>query len=203
MRLNLVTPILPPSKDDERDWIVASQRGDVAAFARLVGHHQGRVRGYVAGYVRDRSLADDLCQDAFLRAFQRIGTYRFDAPFGAWLLAIARNRTLDHLRRAVRQRSDGLERAWATLFAWQTGGADEATASLLVQEQQILALKACLEGLPSSSARLLELHYVDQKRAVEIARDEDREPGAVRMNLLRVRMAVRKCMESRLQMGEP
>ncbi len=190
------------TKDDESEWIAASQRGDVAGFAKLVGHYQGRVRGYVAAYVRDRSLADDLCQDAFLRAFQRIGSYRCDAPFGAWLLAIARNRTLDHLRKVSRQQTSGLDRAWATVTAWQMGAAEDAAATLDEQEQQILALHQCLDGLPPNSARLLELHYVDQKKAVQIAHDEQREPGAVRMNLLRVRLAVRKCMESRLAMAQ-
>ncbi len=192
-----------PTDDDERAWITASQRGDVAAFTRLVGHYQGRLRGYVAGFVRDRSIADDLCQDAFMRAFQRIGSYRFDAPFGAWLLAIARNRTLDHLRKVVRLRTSGLDRAWATLTAWQTAGDDDGEEPLVERERQLLALNDCLDGLPPQSARLLELHYVDQKKAVDIAREEERAPGAVRMSLLRVRSAVRKCMESRLAMGEP
>lgn len=67
--------------------VVAAQ--DRAAFGELVRRHQGVVRGMLARLTRQRALADDLAQDAFIRAFERIGSFRGEGSFKSWLCQIA------------------------------------------------------------------------------------------------------------------
>jgi RNA polymerase sigma factor (sigma-70 family) len=63
---------------------------DRHAFATLVRNHQGAVRGFLLRLCcGDRALADDIAQEVFLRAYQRIQTYRSEGGFDSWLLAIA------------------------------------------------------------------------------------------------------------------
>lgn len=62
---------------------------DEAAFSALVVRHQGRVRNWLRQLVRDRARADDLAQDAFIRAWERIGSLREPTKFSSWLMTIA------------------------------------------------------------------------------------------------------------------
>lgn len=185
-------------QDDESEdaWIVAAQGGDEVAFTKLVKSHQARVRAYVAGYVRDRSVADDLCQDAFVEAFRHLSTFRRDVPLSAWLLAIARNRTIDHLRRELRRREREADPLASMLLAWHL---DDAQQNLhVVRDRELRALQQCVETLPPASAALVHDHYLRGRRAVEIAAERGVSPGTVRMTLLRVRAALRSCIQTRL-----
>lgn len=77
-------------------------RGDQRAFRTLVERHQERIFGYLMGMVHDRQLANDLFQETFYRvlaAMQRQrGSYARQGRWLAWVMRIARNATLDHLR---------------------------------------------------------------------------------------------------------
>jgi RNA polymerase sigma-70 factor (ECF subfamily) len=84
--------------------IGAARAGDAAAFADLVRHCQGDVWRLVFHLVRNETLADDVTQDAFIRAYRFLATYRADAKFSTWLYSIARNCAMDELRRGSRRR---------------------------------------------------------------------------------------------------
>jgi RNA polymerase sigma-70 factor (ECF subfamily) len=94
---------MPPSADrsvdaadDEGRLIDRSRQGDAAAFTQLVSAHQGRVRAYIGGTINRPEVVDDLAQEVFLSAFRSLETYKGEAPFGVWLLGIARHKTLMH-----------------------------------------------------------------------------------------------------------
>jgi RNA polymerase sigma-70 factor (ECF subfamily) len=86
------------------------RRGDVEAFAGLVEAHQGAVRGWLRRLVGDPDTADDLAQDTFLRAFERLDAWDGRGSFRAWLFGIARHLALAGHRRAGRE-SRALETA--------------------------------------------------------------------------------------------
>ncbi|MEM1125519.1 MAG: sigma-70 family RNA polymerase sigma factor [Bacteroidota bacterium] len=87
---------------DEQLVAAYLERSDQQAFRMLVERHQERIFGYLLGMVRDRHLANDLFQETFYRviaAMQRQrGTYARQGRWLAWVMRIARNATLDHLR---------------------------------------------------------------------------------------------------------
>jgi RNA polymerase sigma-70 factor, ECF subfamily len=72
--------------------VVATQ--DNNAFGELVRRHQGLIRGMMARMSRNRALAEDLAQDAFIRAFQKIGSFSGTGSFKSWLCKIAYNEFL-------------------------------------------------------------------------------------------------------------
>ena len=86
----------------ESDEILAQriQTGDTNALAPLVKRHHSRLIGYLYRLCGDRTLAEDLTQDAFVRVIRAIHTYRYPRPFKAWLYAIATNLHRDHAKRA-------------------------------------------------------------------------------------------------------
>ncbi len=105
---------MPASDEDLAALVAATQ--DRAAFGELVRRHQALVRGMLARLVGDRTLADDLAQDAFLKAFERIASFRGSSGeglsargqggFKAWLCRIAYTEMLQaHRRRRSRERT--------------------------------------------------------------------------------------------------
>jgi RNA polymerase sigma-70 factor (ECF subfamily) len=84
---------------DENDLAARAASGDAAAFARLVGLTQGRVRGFLLRLVRgDQALADDLAQEVFLDAWRKLAQFRGTGSFSGWLFRIAWSRFLMHAR---------------------------------------------------------------------------------------------------------
>lgn len=92
-------------QEPEPQVVGAARTGDLGAFESLVRTYQADVWRLSYQLVRDRSVADDVTQDAFLRAFRFLPRFRGDAKFSTWLFTIARNCALDELRRAGRRRS--------------------------------------------------------------------------------------------------
>ncbi len=91
--------------------IDAARGGDLGAFEALVVRYQAEVWRLCFHLLRNESGADDVTQDAFVRAYRFIGNYRGDSKFSTWLFSIARNCALDEARRAGRRKrlSDRLE----------------------------------------------------------------------------------------------
>ena len=75
-----------------------AQRGDRAAFEALVLAHQTRVFNYALRLLGDRSLAEDVTQEVFLRVFQALPTFAFRCRFTTWLFQVTKNRVLDELQ---------------------------------------------------------------------------------------------------------
>jgi RNA polymerase sigma-70 factor, ECF subfamily len=92
-------------QEPEPQVIGAARTGDLGAFESLVRLYQGDVWRLTYQLLRDRNLADDVTQDAFLRAFRFLPRFRGDSKFSTWLFAIARNCALDELRRAGRRKT--------------------------------------------------------------------------------------------------
>jgi RNA polymerase sigma-70 factor (ECF subfamily) len=90
-------------RGDEAALVRAARHGDQRAFMRLVASHQAGVLALAYGLVADRGRAEDVAQEAFLKAWRGIGRFRGDASFSTWLYTITRRVALDEVRRpAVR-----------------------------------------------------------------------------------------------------
>lgn len=182
--------------DDEAALVEEARRGSEAAFARLVRRHQAQVRACIARHVRDLDAVDDLAQETFLRAYRALSGWRGESSLRLWLLSIARNRAFTYLADEARRRSREGESLETALARWNapTGDPD-------ADERELSALRTCLEGLGGPGEALVTDFYFKRRSAGEIARDSGRSEGAVWMALLRVRQALRRCVETRLSGG--
>jgi RNA polymerase sigma-70 factor (ECF subfamily) len=184
--------------DDEARLIEKSRSGDAAAFTHLVSAHQGRVRAYIGGTVNRPEVVDDLAQEVFLSAFRSLDSYKGEAPFGVWLLGIARHKTLMHLRHEVRRlarESRSLDLVLSDLRV-RVLEADEMLMAR--REREIAALQQCLERLPSGGAEMITERYFRARSIADIAKTAGKREGTVRMTLLRLRQVLRACVEQRL-----
>jgi RNA polymerase sigma-70 factor (ECF subfamily) len=84
---------------DERGLIRAAQRGDPEAFERLVRAYDQGVLRLAVNLMRSTEDARDVYQEAFLRAYKNLGSFRFECSFYTWIYRIVTNICLDHMRR--------------------------------------------------------------------------------------------------------
>ena len=84
---------------EDRDLAARAARGREPAFRELLARYERPVFSLIYRMVRDRTLAEDLAQEAFIRAFNAIGTYKTSYKFSNWILKIANNHTIDYLRK--------------------------------------------------------------------------------------------------------
>src|SRR5579864_2857965 len=85
--------------NDEAGLIRAAQRGDEAAFERLVREYDRSVLRLAANLLHSPDEARDVYQEAFLKVYKNLSSFRFDCSFHTWLYRIVTNVCLDHLRR--------------------------------------------------------------------------------------------------------
>lgn len=101
-------PAAPNRAAVEAHWaalVKLAQAGDVAAFERLAGEHYQSVYAFSVGLCGDSAEAADIAQEALLKAFRKLGSYRFAASFRSWLLQVTRNTFRDRMRSHQQQRS--------------------------------------------------------------------------------------------------
>jgi len=91
--------------------VVRYQSGDRAALAILVRRHQGPLYNFALRNVRERTAAEDIVQEAFVRVAQSAGDFKADARFTTWVYTIVRNLCIDQLRKAVHRRHRSLDEA--------------------------------------------------------------------------------------------
>ncbi len=94
-------------QDPDPRTLIRAREGDLSAFEDLVRAYQGDLWRFAYSYTRDRALAEDVTQEAFLRAYRFLGSFRGDSKFSSWLFRIARNCALDliHARKGQEERA--------------------------------------------------------------------------------------------------
>lgn len=83
----------------EADWVSVAQRGDCSAYDKLVDRYWDRLRRWLFGLTFSEHVAEDLAQEAFVKAWTSLDRLRDASRFRAWLFRIARNLFRDHIRR--------------------------------------------------------------------------------------------------------
>src|SRR5262245_12367432 len=93
-----------PQTDSERADVALAQAGDAQAFERLYRQQVPRIHSLVRRMVGGDADAEELVQDVFVRAWQRLGTFRGEAAFGTWLHRLAVNLVLNWVKGSARDR---------------------------------------------------------------------------------------------------
>ncbi len=166
---------------DERELVARARRGDRVAMERLYDAHARRVFGVVRRLAGDEHLAQDLSQEAWIRAFQKLHLFRGEAAFGTWLYRLATNVALNRLRSASRR--EEVESSAETPRS--TPPPDEA-----VVNRRVLA--EALDRLPPGYRQVLILHDVEGWTHDEIAETLDVAVGTSKSQLHKARARMRE-----------
>lgn len=90
---------VPPADAEEAERVAAARDGDQVAFAALYRDHVGRVHALCLRLLADRALAEDLTQEAFVKAWHQLGSFRAEARFATWLHRLTVNTVVSYQRR--------------------------------------------------------------------------------------------------------
>jgi RNA polymerase sigma-70 factor, ECF subfamily len=170
----------PPGERDDAELVRRSTRGELAAFEELVDRHRPVVVR-VATRIVGSEDAEDVSQDAFLRAFHRLEHFRGDAPFRSWLLRIAHNAALDHL---ARRRPEPVD---PQAFDASEQTATRPPAERLELRERIERLERKLHGLSAQHRAVLVLRDAEGLSYEEIADITETPLGTVKGRLHRAR----------------
>ncbi|RPI02817.1 MAG: sigma-70 family RNA polymerase sigma factor [Ignavibacteriae bacterium] len=178
-------------KMDDEALIIAFQNGDLDAYRFLVERYQERIRNLLYSIFHDRDYIDDLAQEVFIKAYQALPRFRFEASFYTWLYRIAVNKSRDELRKKKARR----------FFSFQTldeGVEKELNTRLSVQPEnrdsnELVALG--LQTLPEKFRTAVVLKDIDGLSYEEIADVMQCELGTVKSRISRARAMLRKALK--------
>jgi DNA-directed RNA polymerase specialized sigma24 family protein len=163
--------------------IRAAVAGDLAAFEDLVRAYQVPVWRFLRHLLGDPELAEDVAQEAFLRLFQRLPSYRFESRLSTWVLQVARNAGIDAIR-ARDRRARHLRRLGpaATAAPGEPGLGHELTSALATLSPKRREVLLLIEVLGFSHREVAEVLGIPvgtvKSRAFEARRDVTRWFGA-------------------------
>lgn len=169
------------------ELVSRARDGDLQSFALLCEQYRGRL-WRIAGSVARSADAEDLAQEAVVRAFCSLKTYRGDAPFDAWLCRIALNIAHDYLRSAWKRRvllADGLPEESSEHGVSAEGEAERRELQRRVRQ--------AVARLPRPQRVPIWLHYFEGFSVAEVARLEGTAEATVRS---RVRAGLKRLSTS-------
>lgn len=172
----------------ERELVRQAQAGDIAAFERLYRENVGRVYGLCLRLSSDPSLAEELTQDAFVRAWERLGSFRGESAFFSWLYPLAVNVALSE-RRARRRRT-------ARVMPTDDLTPFEKPPDVRADGPELgLDLERAMATLPPGARAVFVLHDIEGRKHEEIAELTGVATGTSKAQLHRARRLLREALE--------
>jgi len=171
--------------DDDSGLVASATLGDRAAFEKLYRRHRDRIFGLMWRLCGgDRTLAEDLLQEAFIRAWQKLDSFRGESKFGTWLHRLSANVALSDRRSRMRRLTretvldEPIERS--------------ATGEKDVYAGQRMDLEKAISRLPERARTVLVLYDVEGYSHAEIAEISGMAVGSSKAQLHRARNLVRE-----------
>ncbi len=171
---------------DHTSLVRQAQGGSLPAFEQLFRAHEHRIYGLALRLVGETSVAEDLTQDTFVRAWENLGRLRHEQAFGGWLRRIALNLVWDHVRRRENDEPLGDEAA-QTWAAGETPAEDVVAAAGLARQ-----VRRAVMALPEHQRVVMAMFYWEDMPVNEIARVLGIARGTVISRLARGREALRR-----------
>ena len=161
--------------------LARARQGDLSAFEEVVRRHQRRVYATALRIVRSHDVADDVAQEAFVRAWRSLERFDLGRPFAPWVCRIAANLAVNHVR-SPRAREEGLPE-----------GHDETRASApdplarVLDAEASRVLDEAIAALPAEQRAVFVLRAHEELSYDEIAEALGVNPGTVMSRLFRAR----------------
>jgi len=179
------------------DVLVARvQRGDRRAYDALVLRYQQRIMKLIMRYVHDPVEAQDVAQEAFIKAYRALPGFRGDSAFYTWLYRIAINTAKNHLA-AVQRRPVSLDADSREPGSQELGDRlrdDASPERLALRDELGDTVVAAIGALPDELRNAIMLREIDGLSYEEIARAMDCPVGTVRSRIFRARDAIDKAI---------
>jgi len=177
----------PP--EDEVRAIAACQKGDRDAYELIVRRYAARAIGVARTILRDGALAEDVAQEAFVRAFRAIRRFRISEPFYPWLYRILKNACLSRLKRRRR-----VEASLDSEDAPPVAAPPSDPAATASKKELRATIEAAMAALSEAHREILHLAHFEELSYKEIAACLSIPIGTVMSRLWAARQALKKTL---------
>lgn len=181
----------PRSDEDLVRSVLAGATGD---FEELIRRHQSRVFATARRYARRENEVADIVQEVFMKAFERLAGFRFEAPFDHWLMRVTVRTCYDFLRVHQRSREFSFtdlspeENDWLERFRADPESADDRAAAARALVQRLM------EVLPPQFRLVIQLLEIEERSVREIQELTGWSASLVKVRAFRARAAMRKAL---------
>ncbi len=184
------TGTMPGRLEDETDLelVSRSKRGNADAFSTLVRRHEHVVFNLSFRFMRDTALAEDMAQEAFLKAFRLLNGFRGDCSFSTWMYRVTTSVCLTELNRRKK-------RGEVELTSDHGGTTDEHSAE---SGDRAAVIRRCVTKLPDRYASIVTLYYLNEMPYEEIAAIMEIPMGTLKTWMFRARKELRGIVEQEL-----
>jgi RNA polymerase sigma-70 factor (ECF subfamily) len=179
----------------EADLLAKARGGNLLAFEEIVKRYERRVYGIALRIVRRHEVADDVAQEAFMRAHQALESFDLERPFGPWICRITANLAINHVR-SPEAREAPLPEGHAETPAPGRGALD-----LVLEREAQEVLQRALLGLPAEQRAVFALRTFEELSYREIADALGISIGTVMSRLSRARERLREALSPYLGLG--
>lgn len=172
------------------DLVARSRMGDQEAYAQLMDYYQGPILNFVYRLVGNQAEAEDIAQDVFVRAYQKLGQFAFRTSrdrFSTWLYQLARNAAIDVLRRRHRRPIQSLDE-----FPLLTPVAEGDPARDAGNRERELAIASAIAELPEDQRVSLVLSVYEGQSYADIAKIMKSSVKSVESRIYRARHYLRQ-----------
>jgi RNA polymerase sigma-70 factor (ECF subfamily) len=189
------------TQEEDQQLVERVQRGDKRAFDLLVLKYQHKILGLVVRFVRDPHEAQDVAQEAFIKAYRALANFRGDSAFYTWLYRIAINTAKNYLvSRGRRPPETDVSAEDAEFYDGDHGLKDiESPERLLLRDEIEVTVHRAIAQLPEDLRTALTLREFDGLSYEDIAAVMRCPVGTVRSRIFRAREAVDKALQPLLQ----
>ena len=198
-----MTPTL--ERRDEAQMIASILAGDTQLYHELIRPYERSVYLMALSYMKNEADAEDVAQEAFLKAFHHLSSFRADARFSTWLVGIALNEARSRLRRAGVLRMESIDDtpeeghiSPAILRDWR-----EVPSEALERKEVRQMLQKAITNLPEKYREVFLLRDVEELNIVETAAALSITVGNVKVRLHRARLMLQKQLTPLLRNMNP
>ncbi len=158
---------------DEESLVRRAKQQDQKAFGELYEEHFDRIYRYVALRIGDKTEAEDMTQQVFLKALQSVSSFQWKGiPFAAWLFRIAHNQVVDYLRKKNKQ---------AVILFEESLVSSDSNPQLLAEHQlDIEQLLSATRRLTEAQREVISLRFTSELPIAQVAKIMGKSQGAVK-----------------------
>jgi RNA polymerase sigma-70 factor (ECF subfamily) len=191
---------------DEAQMIAAILAGDRELYHSLIQPYELSVYRMALSFMKDQTEAEDVAQEAFLKAFRNLANYRGDSKFSTWLISITLNEARRRLRRQSTVRMESLDEppeeggkvSPALLRDWR-----EIPSEALERREMRALLQEAIENIAPIYREVLMLRDIEELSTEETASTLDISVSAVKVRLHRARIMLQKELAPKLKLAIP
>lgn len=186
------------SLEDDK-LVAAAAKGNQDAYKKLLEKYQKPLYFHIKKMVKDHEQVEDLVQEAFVKAFDNLGSYNTNYAFSTWLYRITTNHTIDYLRKKKLQ-TMSIHQPVKTKegeMSVQLPDDHAATDRNIIRKQRQKIIRNAIKNLPEKYRQVIEMRHLEELSYQEISEQLDLPLGTVKAHIFRAREMLYKALKDK------